>query len=76
MRSSDMPGARTLSTDTMISTAAQIADTSTNVTPISQKSALMPGVYVRPASGVYMNQPPSGASPASRENSRIAPPNR
>ena len=42
--SSDMPGARILRIVTMISTAAAIAEISTKVMPISQTSALMPGV--------------------------------
>ena len=44
MRSSDMPGARILRIETTISTASVSAEISTNVIPISQTSALMPGV--------------------------------
>ena len=44
MRSSDMPGARILRIDTVISTASVSAEISTKVTPSSQMSALMPGV--------------------------------
>ena len=44
MRSSDMPGARILRIETTISIASDSAEISTNVTPSSQTSALMPGV--------------------------------
>src|SRR5690606_15813501 len=74
MRLKVMPGARTFSTDTMISIAAEIADISTNVMPSSQTSELMPGEYGFELSGVYMNQPLSGATPVRSAITRIAPP--
>ena len=41
-----MPGARNFRIDTHSSTAAQIAEISTKVMPISQKSVLMPGAWI------------------------------
>ena len=76
IRSSDMPAVRRLRIETAISTAAQIAEISTKVTPSSQTSALTPGVNGRLDSGVYMNQPLSGASPSASAPIRIEPPNR
>ena len=72
--SSDMPGARYFRIETVNSTAAQIAEISTKVMPISQKSVLMPGECSGPVSGGYMNQPPSGAMPKNSATSSIAPP--
>ena len=74
MRLSDMPGARSFRIDTKISIAAVTADISTKVMPSSQTSALMPGVKGCEDSGVYMNQPLSGATPASMAPIRIEPP--
>jgi hypothetical protein len=76
IRAIPMPGARSFSTVTTISIAAQIAEISTKVTPSSQTSALIPGVYAFDASGVYMNQPPSGAAPKASAAISIVPPNR
>ena len=49
--SSAMPGARYFRTDTVISTAAAMAEISTKVMPISQKSVLMPGEWIAPDRG-------------------------
>src|SRR5690554_119530 len=76
MRPSDMPGARIFRILTMSSTAAQTAEISTKVTPSSQTSALMPGEWVPDDSGVYMNQPESGATPAASAASSMMPPKR
>jgi len=62
--SSDMPGARYFRMVTVISTAAQMAEISTKVMPSSQKSELIPGLPMVDDSGGYMNQPLSGATPA------------
>ena len=75
-RRSSMPGARQYRMVTTISIAAQTAEISTKVTPSNQTSALMPGVCALPDNGVYMNQPPSGATPASSATIRMIPPNR
>ena len=63
---SAMPGARVLRMETISSTAAETAETSASVMPISQKSGPLPGEKAGPVSGVYMNQPPSGAASNSR----------
>ena len=76
MRSSDMPGARIFSTDTTISTASDSAEISTKVTPSSQISEFMPGLKTFELSGVYMNQPPLGATWAISDTVRIVAPNR
>ena len=73
--SSDIPGARYFRIETVNSTAAQIAEISTKVIPISQKSVLIPGEYSGPVSGGYMNQPPFGAMPKTSATSSINPPN-
>ncbi len=69
-----MPGARKRSTVTTISTAAAMAEISTKVMPRSQKSELIPGEPSVEASGGYMNQPLSGAIPASSATISIEPP--
>ena len=76
MRSSDMPGARIFRIETTISTASESAEISTKVTPSNQTSALTPGVYILELSGVYMNQPLLGATPAINATVRIVPPNK
>ena len=76
MRSSDMPGARIFRIDTTISIASASAEISTKVMPSSHTSELMPGVYTLELSGVYMNQPLLGATPAINATVRMVPPNR
>ena len=51
MRFRDMPGARSLSTVTMMSTAPASDAISTNVTICDQTSTRLPGEYSGPASG-------------------------
>jgi hypothetical protein len=58
----------------MSSTAAAMAAISTKPSPSTQTSVLMPGEYVGPVSGGYMNQPPSGATPKNRLENTSMPP--
>ena len=58
----------------LAATAAEMAEISTKVIPISQKSELIPGAPMVEDSGGYMNQPLSGAIPASSEKIIIDPP--
>ncbi len=42
--------------------------------PSSQKSALMPGEYMKLVKGGYMNHPPSGARPTNNVQKTTIPP--
>src|SRR5690606_32131600 len=76
MRWIDMPGARVRRIATISSIAPVTAAISEKVTPSSQKSGPSPGEYSLPLSGVYMNQPASGAAPNRKPEYRNNPPNR
>src|SRR3954471_7950833 len=66
-RLSDMPGARSLKTVTMMFTATQSAEISVKVTTCAQTSMRCPGEYAGPESGTYANQPASGPVLAKNE---------
>ena len=74
MRSSGMPGARSLRIEVSVSTAKLTAEISTKVTPSSHTSEWMPGECALDDSGVYMNQPLSGAAANSIEPTMMVPP--
>jgi len=67
---------RILRIETVISIASDSAEISTKVMPSSHTSELRPGVKALELSGVYMNHPPLGATPAISDTVRIVPPNR
>jgi hypothetical protein len=71
-----MPAARARRMVTTMSMAEAMVAISMKVMPSSQKSGPMPGEYTLLESGVYMNQPASGASSHSRLLVKISPPNR
>src|SRR5215218_7797043 len=73
-RSSDMPGARCLSTVAMMFTAETSAEISVNVTTCAQTSTRLPGEYSGPESGVYANQPASGPMFTKKDANRNTPP--
>ncbi len=58
-----IPGARIFATVTTKLTAPTVVEIPTNTTASPQKSRFTPGENVRSVSGVYANQPPSGACP-------------
>ena len=60
MRLSDIPGARSLNTVAMTSTAATSPAISVNVTICAHTSTRCPGDCCGPASGTYANHPISG----------------
>jgi len=62
--------------DTVSSIPAAMAEISTKVIPTSQKSDPGPGENCWLLSGVYMNQPESGAMPRNRLDRMISPPKR
>ncbi|MGY4513170.1 hypothetical protein ACVIN2_006624 [Bradyrhizobium sp. USDA 3650] len=76
MRSSVMPGARSLNTVTTISTETASAATSVNVIICAQTSTRLVGVNCRLERGTYENQPTSGPTFSAKEIHRKQPPNR
>src|SRR5690554_1025984 len=72
----DIPLVRVRRMETTSSIPAEMAEISTKVMPSNQKSGPCPGEYWASLSGVYMNQPPSGAIPNTRLKMMISPPNR
>lgn len=67
MRLTAMPGARCLNTVTMVLTAMQSDESSVKVIICAQTSTRLPGENCGPESGVYANQPASGAALVARE---------
>ena len=76
IRASVIPGARALRMVQTRTTAAASAATSVYVTICAQMSVCLPGEYWGPDSGVYSNQPTSGAMLRTNAIHSIRPPNR
>ena len=76
IRFTDIPGARSLKIVTMKLIAPDVVEMPRKIKPNVQKSMLRPGEYWPPVSGVYANQPPSGARPARKLAYRKMPDSR
>src|SRR3954462_13347173 len=74
MRVIDMPGARCLKMVTTRFTAVASAESSVNVIIWAHTSTRLPGAKAGPESGVYANQPASGAARSDRPAYSNRPP--